>query len=748
MAFKRFNPKPPPSSLPFPPQSTLPTITLSSSSTATYLSNFLHSHLKPSFTSQDLLFFLKSKLHHHPNFTQFDFHVFNWASNIDSFRHDHLTYQWITRTLAVTHRFNELFSVLDFIFSNPCPCSDGIFSCPRTEDIFRFSLNAFCRVGRLDDALKVFDKMQKMIDGKPNVAVYNMLIHGFVKRMEHERAVELYHRMLKDRVKPDVYTFNILISSYCRNSLFGLALEVFKEMRSKGCRPNVVSFNTLIKGFFREMKYDDAVQMAYEMIDLRCELSCATCEILVSGLCKGGKIIEACDLVVEFGGKGVLPNVFDCSDLVEMLCVRGAVLRALEVVDELWRKGYKPSLIASITLLEGLRKSQKLEEALRFTENILRENITPDSVTYNCLLEDLCKARRTRDAIRLSHLATGKGLDADSITYEILINGCSHEGIRKEGEQLVDEMLDKGFISDLASFNRMMEDLSKRKDLVELWEDCHCCAKYSAVSSNGNTDGDNQSCPFISISFGGSMCSVIAYLGEKLHKVSKKANLSMATLSAYLNEVLPSILFVKANNAELQECYRFHKFANVDLTERLKKKKMKALIPQVVQMIYFGSLSVFLVGSQLMSGGSFDASNMVAFLAPLALLIDPIQGLGKAYNELKEGEPAIERLFGLARFKSQVIEKPDAVDLKTVAGDVKFCDISFQYGQNSSPILILNGLNLHIKPGETVALVGPSGGGKTTLAKLILRLYNPASRGSIYIDNHDISNIRLGSLRS
>ncbi|CAM8933695.1 unnamed protein product [Rhodiola kirilowii] len=238
---------------------------------------------------------------------------------------------------------------------------------------------------------------------------------------------------------------------------------------------------------------------------------------------------------------------------------------------------------------------------------------------------------------------------------------------------------------------------------------------------------------------------VIAYLGEKLRKVSKKANLSMATLSAYLNEVLPSILFVKASNAELQECYRFQKFANVDLTERLKKKKMKALIPQVVQMIYFGSLSVFLVGSQLMSGGSFDASNMVAFLASLALLIDPIQGLGKAYNELKEGEPAIERLFGLARFKSQVIEKPDAVDLKTVAGDVKFCDISFQYGQNSSPIL--NGLNLHIKPGETVALVGPSGGGKTTLAKLILRLYNP-SRGSIYIDNHDISNIRLGSLRS
>uniref|UniRef100_A0A7N0V0H4 ABC transporter B family member 29, chloroplastic n=1 Tax=Kalanchoe fedtschenkoi TaxID=63787 RepID=A0A7N0V0H4_KALFE len=238
---------------------------------------------------------------------------------------------------------------------------------------------------------------------------------------------------------------------------------------------------------------------------------------------------------------------------------------------------------------------------------------------------------------------------------------------------------------------------------------------------------------------------LIAYLGEKLRKVSKRANLSMAALSAYLNEVLPAILFVKANNSELQERHRFRNFAAAELTERLKKKKMKVLIPQVVQMTYFGSLSVFLVGSQLVSGGSFDASNVVAFLASLGLLIDPIQGLGKAYNELKEGEPAIERLFDLARCRSQVTEKPDAVDLKTVSGDVKFCDISFQYGQNSP--LILNGLNLHIKPGETVALVGPSGGGKTTLAKLILRLYNP-SHGSIYIDNHDISSIRLESLRS
>lgn len=70
-------------------------------------------------------------------------------------------------------------------------------------------------------------------------------------------------------------------------------------------------------------------------------------------------------------------------------------------------------------------------------------------------------------------------------------------------------------------------------------------------------------------------------------------------------------------------------------------------------------------------------------------------------------------------------EKPDAVDLESVIGEVKFCNIFFRYGDQMP--LILNGLDLHIKAGETVALVGPSGGGKTTLVKLLLRLYDPLS---------------------
>ncbi|KAJ9543612.1 hypothetical protein OSB04_023319 [Centaurea solstitialis] len=194
---------------------------------------------------------------------------------------------------------------------------------------------------------------------------------------------------------------------------------------------------------------------------------------------------------------------------------------------------------------------------------------------------------------------------------------------------------------------------------------------------------------------------VSAYFGEELREVSNKANISIAAISAYLNEVLPSILFVKANNAEKSECMRFERLAHADLYGRLNKKRMKALVPQMVQATFYGVLLLIFIGSLVAGSDFIDFSGVVSFITSLVLLIEPIQELiatgeackyktdvGKAYNELKQGEPAIERLFQLSTFKPKVIEEINEVHVESVAGEVKFREVSFRYGD--SQILIDN----------------------------------------------------------
>jgi pentatricopeptide repeat protein len=366
----------------------------------------------------------------------------------------------MARTLALSHRFSLLRTLLTFISTNPCQCSQAIFSCPQTEPIFRFAIQSYCKAFKFDDAVFAFNVMRRLIDGKPSVSVCNILIHGFVKSGRFDRAFEFYNQMVKDRIKPDVFTFNILISGYCRDFKFSCALEMFDEMRKMGCHPNVVTFNTLIKGLFRECRIDEGIGMVYEMIELGCPLSDVTCEILVDGLCKEGKVLQACDLLMEFSKRGVLPKGYDYFVLVEILCGKGEAFKALEVIYELWSKGCVPSLISCIVMIDGLRGLGKIEEAMRLVEKMLKEEgLVLDVVTFNSVLQDLCDAGRTEDANRLRLLASSKGSEPDAMTYKILVAGYRGEGNQAEGELVVNEMLDKGFIPDLASYNKLMDGL-------------------------------------------------------------------------------------------------------------------------------------------------------------------------------------------------------------------------------------------------------------------------------------------------
>lgn len=236
-------------------------------------------------------------------------------------------------------------------------------------------------------------------------------------------------------------------------------------MQRRSCAPTAVSFNTLMRGFFREGRFKEGTKVAREMLELGVGLSVASMEILIGGLCRGGEAVMAAQVFFEFLWDGVVPEGFDTLELVGALCRAGRMDKAVELVDKVLEKNmvYCLSVPAGVTVLEYLINAGKLDEVYRLMGRMVDQGIVPDTISCNCIFEALCEAGRTTDADRLRVLAKEKGFEADGNTYIMLVQGFGRQGKRKEGKALLDEMLDSGFIPNIASYNRLLGSLHKGK---------------------------------------------------------------------------------------------------------------------------------------------------------------------------------------------------------------------------------------------------------------------------------------------
>ncbi|AFY36991.1 Xenobiotic-transporting ATPase [[Leptolyngbya] sp. PCC 7376] len=240
------------------------------------------------------------------------------------------------------------------------------------------------------------------------------------------------------------------------------------------------------------------------------------------------------------------------------------------------------------------------------------------------------------------------------------------------------------------------------------------------------------------------MAVLIGAFGEKLLEFSRKSQSRTSNLSALLTEVFSGIRLVQAFAAEDYELQRFELEAEQNRKAKYRAERIKAL--QFVVVGFLEAMSViflFFLGGWQISQQNLTAADFVAYVAAVALLIDPIQITTSNFNEFKEGEASIDRIFELMAIQPSVVEIPDAQLLPEVTGKVEYRDVTFAYEADKP---VLQGIDLTVKPGEMVALVGASGAGKTTLVNLLPRFYNPDG-GEILIDGVDTKSVTLKSLR-
>ncbi|MEH1846175.1 MAG: ABC transporter ATP-binding protein [Nostoc sp.] len=237
---------------------------------------------------------------------------------------------------------------------------------------------------------------------------------------------------------------------------------------------------------------------------------------------------------------------------------------------------------------------------------------------------------------------------------------------------------------------------------------------------------------------------LVGWFGERLRKYSLKSQNRVSGLSAILAEVFNGIRLVQAFAAENYEIARFGHEAERSLKAKYSAERLKAIqIPIVGFLEALSALSLLIVGAWQISQGNLTVANFFSYLAAAALLIDPIGHTTNNYNEFKQGEASVDRVFELMAIQPTVSEKINAIALPPVNGKVEYRHISFAYKPGEP---VLKDISLLVSPGEAIALVGASGAGKTTFVNLLPRFYDPEV-GQIFIDDVDIRDVKLHSLR-
>ncbi len=237
---------------------------------------------------------------------------------------------------------------------------------------------------------------------------------------------------------------------------------------------------------------------------------------------------------------------------------------------------------------------------------------------------------------------------------------------------------------------------------------------------------------------------LIGWFGEQMVKFSHRSQNRISNLSALLTEVFSGIRLVQAFGAEEYEIERFVIEAEHNRRAKYAAEQLKAIQNPVVGFLYAMSVLVlFLLGGWQISTGNLTGTQFATFIAAALLLIDPIAHITSNYNEFKQGEASVDRIFELVAIQPTVVEKPGAIALPPVTGKVEYRNVSFAY-KAAEPVL--QNLSLLALPGEMIALVGPSGAGKTTLVNLLPRFYD-SQAGEILIDGIKIQDVTLKSLR-
>ncbi len=222
---------------------------------------------------------------------------------------------------------------------------------------------------------------------------------------------------------------------------------------------------------------------------------------------------------------------------------------------------------------------------------------------------------------------------------------------------------------------------------------------------------------------------------------------TIGAITAYLQESLSGIRIVLSFGQEPQQRKRFRELNETNRDANMSTVYLNAAyFPAVELLSAIATVGILFYGGLQVIDGNVTIGVLVAFIAALNGFFDPIQQLSQVYTTYQSGMAALDKIFELLDVEPDLVDAPDAADLGALRGEIELRDVSFRYGSGDDAVWAVENLSLHVPPGQTVALVGATGAGKSTIAKLVARFYDP-TEGAVLVDGQDLRSVTQASLR-
>ena len=222
----------------------------------------------------------------------------------------------------------------------------------------------------------------------------------------------------------------------------------------------------------------------------------------------------------------------------------------------------------------------------------------------------------------------------------------------------------------------------------------------------------------------------------------------IASITGYLGESLSGIRVIRSFGQEQRHLDEFAELNEENQAANMTTVRLNAAyFPAVELLSALVTVEILVIGGIAAIDGHTSTGVVFAFIAALNNFFDPIQQLSQLYTTYQSGMAALDKIFNLLDEQPELVDAPDAQTLPEIRGRLEFRGVSFRYGADDDGAWALRDIDLDVAPGETVALVGETGAGKSTFAKLVARFYDPTV-GGVLVDGHDLRSVTAHSLRS